>query len=139
MSTRVSLSTRLPTENTISFEPNEINYRPRPWERAPKSPIASRHHGRKIWKRFEAPSKGQATHLDASRASEESLAILGDVTNSPRPVKRMRLQDAPLGQVGGKENKAARYLATLHSETPSTPKSQCEESRDPSYHTKVED
>ena len=49
----------------------------------------------------------------------------------------MRLQDVPLGQ-GGKENKAARYLATLHSEAPSTPKSECEESRDLSHHTKVE-
>ncbi len=36
----------------------------------------------------------------------------------------MRLHDVPLGQVGGKENKAARYLATLHSEAPSTPKSE---------------
>ena len=43
----------------------------------------------------------------------------------------MRFQDAPLGQVGGKENKAARYFATLHSEAPGTPKSGCEESRDP--------
>lgn len=50
----------------------------------------------------------------------------------------MRLQDVPLGRVGGKENKAARYLATLHSEAPSTPKSECGESRDPSLQTKVE-
>ena len=72
--------------------------------------------------------------MDASRASEERLAILGDVTNSPRPVKRLRLQDATLGQVGGKENKATRYLATLHSESPSTPKSKCEELRNPAHH-----
>ena len=51
----------------------------------------------------------------------------------------MRLRDVPLGQVGGKENKAARYLATLHSEASGTPKSECEESRDPSHHTKVKD
>ena len=85
------------------------------------------------------PSKGQDTHLDASRASEEHLAILGDVTNSPRPVKRMRLQDVSLGQTGGKENKATRYLATLHSEAPSTPKREYEESRGPSERTKVKD
>lgn len=51
----------------------------------------------------------------------------------------MRLQDAPLGQVGGKENKATRYLATLHSEAQGTPRSACEESRHPSHRTKVED
>ena len=50
----------------------------------------------------------------------------------------MRLQDIPLGQVGGKENKAARYLATSHNEAPGTPKSKSEESRDPLHNTKVE-
>ena len=50
----------------------------------------------------------------------------------------MRLQDIPLGRVGGKENKAARFLATAHSEAPGTPKSELEESRDPSNHIKVE-
>ena len=49
----------------------------------------------------------------------------------------MRLQDAPLGPAGGKVNKAIRYLATLHSEAPSTPRSEYEESRGPSQRTKV--
>ena len=62
--------------------------------------------------------------------SEESRPVLGDVTNTPRPVKRMRLKDASDGGRGGKEDTTAQYFATLHEKVQGTPKSEWGVSRD---------
>lgn len=62
--------------------------------------------------------------------SEESRPVLGDVTNTPRPVKRMRLKDASDGGRGGKEDTTAQYFATLHDKVQGTPKSEWGVSRD---------
>ena len=62
--------------------------------------------------------------------SEESRPVLGDATNTPRPVKRMRLKDASDGGRGGKENRTAQYFATLHDKVQGTPKSEWGVSRD---------
>ena len=62
--------------------------------------------------------------------SEESRPVLGDATNTPRPVKRMRLKDASDGGRGGKENRTAQYFATLHDKVQGTPKSEWGVSRE---------
>ena len=56
--------------------------------------------------------------------------MLGDSTNTPRPVKRMRLKDASDGGRGGKENRTAQYFATLQDKVQGTPKSEWGVSRD---------
>ncbi|KAL2040865.1 hypothetical protein N7G274_006323 [Stereocaulon virgatum] len=111
------------TEDACIFDPTAPDHIPRAWERAPKSPIISRHNGRKIWKRHDGPSKGQHANLRGSvLASEESRTVLGDDTNILRPVKRMRLKDSMNTGLEGKENKMARSFATLHDKAPGTPK-----------------
>ena len=62
--------------------------------------------------------------------SEELRPVLGDATNTPRPVKRMRLKDASDDSRGGKENRTAQYFATLHEKVQGTPKSEWGVSRD---------
>ena len=50
------------------------------------------------------------------RDDEQIRQALGDATNTPRPVKRLRLKDAAKVENKGKENKAAQYFATLRDE-----------------------
>ena len=50
------------------------------------------------------------------RDDEQIRQALGDATNTPRPVKRLRLKDAAKIENKGKENKAAQYFATLREE-----------------------
>ena len=51
---------------------------------------------------------------------------LGDAMNTPRPVKRLRLKDAPKVETNGKENRAAQYFTTLlDKENAGTPKREC--------------
>lgn len=102
---------RKPTEGIFSLNDEVPKPRPRAWERAPKSPVLARHHGRKVWKRYEAPSKQETK--EGLQDAEQTRQALGDATNTPRPVKRLRLKDAPKVESGGKENKAARYFTTL--------------------------
>ena len=102
---------RTPTEGIFSLNDEAPKPRPRAWERAPKSPVLARHHGRKVWKRYEAPAKPETK--EGFRDAEQSWQALGDATNTPRPVKRLRLKDAPKIENDGKENKAAQYLTTL--------------------------
>ena len=86
--------------------------------------MLARHHGRKVWKRHEAPAKSE--RKDASRDAEQSRQALGDATNTSRPVKRLRLKDAPKVEDDGKENKAAPYFATLRDkENSGTPRRKC--------------
>lgn len=118
---------RNPTEGIFSLNDEAPKPRPRAWERAPKSPVLARHHGRKVWKRFEAPTKPEAKGglLDA----EQTQQALGDATNTPRPVKRLRLKDVPKVENDGKENKATRYFTTLRDkENAGTPRREsCEQ------------
>ena len=86
--------------------------------------MLARHHGRKVWKRCEAPAKPETK--DGSRDAEQTRQALGEATNTPRPVKRLRLKDAPKVETDGKENKAAQYFTTLRDkEIASTPRREC--------------
>ena len=114
---------RNPAEGIFSLNDEVPKPRPRAWERAPKSPVLARRHGRKVWKRYEAPAK-QETKEEAGDA-EQTRQALGDATNTPRPVKRLRLKDAAKAE-NGKENKAAQYFTTLHDkENSGTPRREC--------------
>ena len=73
--------------------------------------MLARHHGRKVWKRYEAPAKSETK--EGLEDAEQTRQALGDATNTPRPVKRLRLKDALGFEDNGKENKAAQYLTTL--------------------------
>lgn len=78
-----------------------------------------------MWKRYEAPQKAETK--DASGDADDSIRqALGDATNTPRPVKRLRLKDAPKAENDGKENIAAHYFTTLlDKENAGTPKREC--------------
>ena len=102
---------RTTTEGIFSLKDELPKPRPRAWERAPKSPVLARHHGHKVWKRFEAPAKPVTE--ERLRDDKQTRQALGDATNAPRPVKRLRLKDAAKVENKGKENKAAQYFATL--------------------------
>ena len=73
--------------------------------------MLARHHGRKVWKRYEAPAKQETK--EGSGDVEQTRQALGDATNTSRPVKRLRLKDAPKVENDEKENKAAPYFTTL--------------------------
>ena len=73
--------------------------------------MLARHHGRKVWKRYEAPAKPETK--EALGTAEQTRLALGEATNTSRPVKRLRLKDAPKVENDGKENKAAQYFTTL--------------------------
>ena len=112
---------RNPTEGVFPLNDEAPKSRPRAWERAPKSPILARHHGRKVWKRYEAPQK--AGSKDGPEEVEVIRQALGDASNTPRPVKRLRLKDVPKVENNGKESKAAQYSTTLlDQENAGTPK-----------------
>ena len=102
---------RKATEGTFSLKDEAPKPRPRAWERAPKSPVLARHHGHKVWKRYEAPAK--PVPKEELRDDEQTRQALGNATNTARPVKRLRLKDAPKAESKGKEKKAAQYFATL--------------------------
>lgn len=86
--------------------------------------MLARHHGRKVWKRHEAPAKPETK--EESQDAEQTRQALGDTTNTPRPVKRLRLKDVPKIENDGKENKAAQYLTTLRDkENAGTPRREC--------------
>ena len=77
-----------------------------------------------MWKRYEAPQKAEANN--ESGEAEGIRQALGDTTNTLRPVKRLRLKDAPKVERDGKGNKAAQYFTTLRDkENTSTPKREC--------------
>lgn len=118
---------RQPNEDTFAFHQNIPSRRPRGWERAPKSPQAARHKGRKVWKRPEARPKdalGQP-HTGTNNGDDiHPRSPLGQMsTNTPRPVKRLRLKNAPDFKGDTKDQKAARYFPTLHNGNAGTPKS----------------
>ncbi|CAD6585549.1 MAG: hypothetical protein ASARMPREDX12_002052 [Alectoria sarmentosa] len=121
MTDRGALSSWNPTEGVFPLNDEAPKSRPRAWERAPKSPILARHHGRKVWKRYEAPQK--AGSKDGPEEVEVIRQALGDASNTPRPVKRLRLKDVPKVENNGKESKAAQYSTTLlDQENAGTPK-----------------
>lgn len=121
---KICSTLRDPAEGIFCLNDEAPKPRPRAWERAPKSPVLARHHGRKVWKRHEAPAKSE--RKDASWDAEQSRQALGDATNTPRPVKRLRLKDVLKVENDGKENKAAPYFATLRDkENSGTPRREC--------------
>ena len=115
---------RDPAEGVFSLNDEVPKPRPRAWERAPKSPVLARRHGRKVWKRYEAPAKQETK--EGPGDAEQTRQALGDATNTPRPVKRLRLKDSAKAENDGKENKAAQYFTTLHDkENAGTPRREC--------------
>ena len=115
---------RNPTKGIFSLNDQVHKPRPRAWERAPKSPVLARHHGRKVWKRYEPPLKPDRN--EASGDAEQTRRALSDATNTARPVKRLRLKDAPRIVENGKENEAAQSLTTLRDrEIIGTPRREC--------------
>lgn len=96
--------------------------RPRPWERAPQSPIKSHRHGKKVWKRFQTRPKEAAqtrSKFEIHKAAQELEATAH--TPGRRPVKRLR--NAPdLGTQEGAST-ANRFTTTLREKAPGTPKS----------------
>ncbi len=96
--------------------------RPRAWERAPKSPIKSHRHGKKVWKRYETkPKEATQTNLNSKiqEAAEEPEAIAN--TPGRRPVKRLR--HAPELRAREGASAANNSTTTLREQASGTPKS----------------
>ena len=86
--------------------------------------MLARHHGRKVWKRYEAPAKPETR--EALGDAEQTRQVLSDATNTARPVKRLRLKDAPGSEEDGKGDKAAQSFTTLRDkEIIGTPRREC--------------
>lgn len=96
--------------------------RPRAWERAPKSPIKSHRHGKKVWKRFETRPK-EATQTQSNFEIQEAAQGSEVIVNTPsrRPVKRLR--NAPEHKVKEGAPAVNHFTATLREKAPGTPKS----------------
>lgn len=116
----VTITRRKQNESSFDFQITAPSRRPRPWDRAPKSPFATRLRGRKVWKRYElrsTESASEATTNVSNTAKVESL-------NSARPVKRLRMKQAPIAAgEGQKQNPGTSYIATLLETASGTPKS----------------
>lgn len=96
--------------------------RPRAWERAPKSPVKSHRHGKKVWKRYETrPKEAPQTEIMSNmhEAAQEAEAIAN--TPGRRPVKRLR--NAPEHRAKEGASAANHYIATQRENAPGTPKS----------------
>ena len=77
-----------------------------------------------MWKRYGVLQKAEIKN--ESGDAEVTRQALGDATNTLRPVKRLRLKDAPKVENDGKGNKAAQYFTTLRDkENASTPRREC--------------
>lgn len=50
--------------------------------------------------------------------------MLGDATNTQRPVKRLRLKDADADGEDGQENRLTRYFTTLRDQAQEIPRSE---------------
>ena len=90
--------------------------RPRAWERAPKTPVATRYRGRKVWKRYELRSKEETgTRENPINVAEDVEAGEGSTTPA-RPIKRQKNVQSE------KREGAEGYIATMRSEAHATPK-----------------
>ncbi|MCJ1463202.1 hypothetical protein MMC07_001807 [Pseudocyphellaria aurata] len=109
---------RKTNKNLFDFQTTAPARRPRPWDRAPKSPFANP-RGRKVWKRYEL----RATHSAAEACTEFSDEAQVESSNSARPVKRLRVKPAIVA-AGEEQNQklAASYITTLHEISSGTPK-----------------
>ena len=81
-----------------------------------------------MWKRYETrtkePPRGIEKETAEGQDSEKQLPALGEATNTPRPVKRLRLKNVPVNEREGKENKTAQYFTTLRDGVAGTPRSE---------------
>ena len=95
--------------------------RPRPWERAARASHATRHRGRKVWKRYELRHSDAPPSMVDSKSqhtSENTETVAG--TPNQRPVKRLRNVPGS-GKEGAPD--ATQYIATLREKSSGTPKS----------------
>ena len=96
--------------------------RPRAWERAPRASFASRHRGRKVWKRYEL-RQNDAPRPKADQTPQTSLENTENIVGTPnqRPVKRLRNAPGSGKEEGAPD--ATQYIATLREKASATPKS----------------
>jgi len=112
--------------NPFTFQDQVASNRPRAWERAPKSPFANRHKGRKVWKRYDLRAKGSGTQGqdtgNDALDSEETELDGEQPTRSSRPIKRLCLKHAPEPGKGAGVGNANGYITTLRDTAPGTPR-----------------
>lgn len=111
------------SDGPFRFTPEAPSRRPRAWERVQRASFASRHRGRKVWKRYELRQNNRS-HLNndptSSRYTDENVDTNAG-TPSRRPIKRLR-KAARLGNTEGATD-ATQYITTLHEKALATPKS----------------
>lgn len=100
---------------------------PRGWERAPQSPHIVRTKGRKVWKRpdIKAKDTGAALPFATTGLSDDGARepLTEKSANTSRPVKRLRLKDAPGNTEQMESTKPFRYLTTMRDGAAGSPRS----------------
>ena len=94
---------------------------PRAWERAPQPSHLARHKGRKVWKRPEARAR-EDIEKHGTPAIEERNPLRDVSSNTPRPVKRLRVKDGLAKGERDEKGGFANYFATLRDGAIGTPK-----------------
>lgn len=119
-----------PPKRAYDFSIQVPIHRPRAWERLPKTALATRHRGRKVWKRYELRSKEKTGTREnpISIAEDDGEKGNGKDGSPARPVKRRRNgngagdEESGAGREGAAEGREVGYIATMRSEAPGTPK-----------------
>lgn len=111
---------REPNDDVFTFQSTTESRRIRAWDRAPKSPFANRHRGRKLWKRYELRAKEAAHEGQAEPVTE--LGVLNDLSTN-KVIKRMRVKETSFGSGEEGEQRPTRYITTLQDTAPGTPRS----------------
>ncbi|KAL8776773.1 MAG: hypothetical protein Q9213_008136 [Squamulea squamosa] len=108
---------------TPNFHPDVSSQRPRAWERLPKTPFAQGRKGKKVWKRYEAPSKAPMTDMgncmSQNRDDDVQRTKAEDTTHN---AKRLRSRDVSIGGDDGLEQKPSKYVITLRDQVLGTPR-----------------
>ena len=107
---------------TFNFGHSVPGPRPRAWERAPRSSHLARHKGRKVWKREDDLAK-PFVETGAKGFAEGERNPLRDISsNTPRPVKKLRLKDGASGTEESPSAVPMKYFATLRDALSGTPR-----------------
>ncbi|KAG8530939.1 uncharacterized protein KY384_004296 [Bacidia gigantensis] len=105
----------------IDFQLEFPKHITRGWERTPKSPHVARHKGRKVWKRQDVRAN-VPSESEVEQVTDEGRQALGNVsTNTPRAVKKQRVQKGGSGPERGR-SETLQFHATLRETVVGTPK-----------------
>ncbi|KAL8765172.1 MAG: hypothetical protein Q9209_007671 [Squamulea sp. 1 TL-2023] len=108
---------------TPVFNPNVPSQRPRAWERIPKSPFTRGRKGKKVWKRYGAPSKAPVTDMgNSSSQNQDNKVQRTEAQDTTHNAKRLRSIEVSIGGDDGVKQKPSKYVTTLRDQAVGTPR-----------------